>query len=457
MEIDRLVGGVRTIKGMHLNPEDKISPAFEAYLADSKRRDKYEAVVIYQAPQIELSPAHNRSHIVRAQAAAHDQVANRIHAVVHDLLDDSFSISRIGGGALPALTVEVTAAALYDLAKQPDVVAIMPNQRIKLIEPEFIAYDDLHRNESRLGTTWGLEYLGIPHLWSRTRGRDISVAVLDTGVYGNHPALNGRVRDFVVIDPLGRRISAAPMFDGGIHGTHVCGTIAGGRTPEGIAIGVAPEADLYVAGVLMGDSTLRTLFEGIDWAIEKGVDIINMSLGFNYYEPMFAQVFEILIEQYEILPVVSVGNEFLGNSSSPGNAYNALAVGAVEKMARNKVDVAFFSSGASLVFPTDADNQVVTKPDVVAPGVQVFSCIPPTLRPGGAFLYTYMNGTSMAAPHVAGVAAMLMAAHPKASVPQIVQALKETAKHPGGTGARPDNRWGYGLIDPKEAMAALCS
>jgi serine protease AprX len=452
---------------LHLNPEDKISPAFEAYLADSNRRDKYEAVVIYQAPQIELSPVNvangdrtDRVKAARAHADAHHQVANRIHAVVHDLhelLDDNFRISRIGGGALPALTVEITPATLYDLAKQPDVIAIMPNQRINLIQPEFIAYEELHRNESRLGATWGLEMLEIPSLWTRSRGHDISVAVLDTGVYGNHPALNGRVRDFVVIDPLGRRISAAPTFDSGIHGTHVCGTIAGGRTPEGVAIGVAPEADLYVAGVLMGDSTLRTLFEGIDWAIEMGADVINMSLGFNYYEPMFTQVFDILIDQYEILPVVSVGNENLGNSSSPGNAYNALAVGAVEKMTRNKIDVAFFSSGASLEFPTQAENKLVTKPDIVAPGVQIYSCIPPTLRPDGAFLYNYMNGTSMAAPHVAGLAALLMAAHPKASVTEIAQAIKSTAKHPGGDSARPDNRWGYGLIDPKEAMAALCS
>lgn len=442
---------------MHLNPEQKISPAFEAYLADSKRRDRTEAVVIFQAPHVDLSPLHDRKNVVRAQSAAHNQVANRIHSAVYDLLHDNFRISRIGGGALPALTIELTPRALHELAKEPDVVAIMPNQRINLIQPEFIAYEDLHRNEARLGVTWGLEQMEIPNLWSRSRGRDISVAVLDTGVYGNHPALNGRVRDFVVIDPLGRRIDAAPMFDAGIHGTHVCGTIAGGRTPEGVAIGVAPEADLYVAGVLIGDATLRTLFEGIDWAIEKGVDVLNMSLGFNYYEPMFTQVFEILIEQYEILPVVSVGNEYLGNSSSPGNAYNALTVGAVERMTRNKLDVAFFSSGASLVFPTEQENKVVTKPDVVAPGVQVFSCIPPMLRPGGAFLYTYMNGTSMAAPHVAGVAALLMGANPKASVTDVAQALKETAKHPGGAIARPDNRWGYGMIDPKEAMAALCS
>ena len=66
-----------------------------------------------------------------------------------------------------------------------------------------------------------------------------------------------------------------------------------------------------------------------------------------------------------------------------------------------------------------------------------------------------MNGTSMATPHVAGVAALLMAAKPEAPVTQIVEVLKETAKHPLGKKRRPDNRWGYGLIQPVEALKAL--
>ena len=154
-----------------------------------------------------------------------------------------------------------------------------------------------------------------------------------------------------MIDPLGRRISASPMFDANGHGTHVAGTIAGGETPDGIAVGVAPKAQIHMGAVLVGDTTLRTLLEGIDWCVQKGSDVLNLSLGFNYYEPLFTQVFDVLIDQYEILPVVAIGNENQGNSSSPGNAHNALGVGAVEMMGRNRLEVAFFSSGASLVFP----------------------------------------------------------------------------------------------------------
>ena len=102
-------------------------------------------------------------------------------------------------------------------------------------------------------------------------------------------------------------------------------------------------------------------------------------------------------------------------------------------------------------------NPLVTKPDVVAPGVQVYSSIPPEQTPQGTFEYTYMDGTSMATPHVVGVAALLMAAKPTAQVSDIMSVLKETAKHPDGNEKRPDNRWGYGLIQPEEALKALSS
>ncbi|MCH7745731.1 MAG: S8 family serine peptidase, partial [Chloroflexi bacterium] len=226
------------------------------------------------------------------------------------------------------------------------------------------------------------------------------------------------------------------------------------KTSDGVYIGVAPEANLFVAGVLIGQATLRTLIEGISWAVEKGADIINMSLGFSYYEPLFEEVFKILIDQYSVIPVVAIGNENHGNSSSPGNAPSCLSVGAIERLPRRKLEVATFSSGASLVFP-GTENDMVTKPDVAAPGAQVYSSIPPEERPDGTHEYTYMDGTSMAAPHVAGVAALLMAAAPDAPVTDIIKVLKDTARHPGGAQRRPDNRWGYGMIRPVEALNAL--
>ena len=198
-------------------------------------------------------------------------------------------VSPVGANALPVATVEVTRKTLPALAAQPDVVAVLPNQKVHLIQPKELDYAKLIRQEAKDGLTWGLKELEFPPIWETTKGGGIRVAVLDTGVHGDHPALAGRVDKFVVVDPLGRRITTSATFDADQHGTHVCGTVAGGKTSGGVSIGVAPEATLLVTGVLVGAATLRTLVEGISWAVENGADIISMSLGFTYYEPLFAE------------------------------------------------------------------------------------------------------------------------------------------------------------------------
>jgi subtilisin family serine protease len=448
--------------------ETKVSPAFQPFLADTGPEVKRDAIVMYKAPTPEGLPIRGRLRVlkqrlnlIKEQAAAQREIQARLEAGYRKEgakrmdVKQPLSMAPIGSSRLPVAAVEVTRKTLPALAEQPDVVAILPNQRIRLIRPKEVDYSKLASREAKDGLTWGLKQLDIPKVWKSTKGEDVNVAVLDTGVHGEHPALAGRIKKFVLIDPLGRRIEVNPSFDAESHGTHVCGTIAGGKTPEGVAIGVAPAASLLVAGVLIGDTTLRTLVEGLDWAVENGADIINMSLGLPYYEPLFTRFFEML-ELYGVLPVVSIGNENHGNTSSPGNAYNAFSVGAVEKGPRRRdVEVAAFSSGASLVFPGDQKNALVHKPDVVAPGVQVYSCIPPVKGDKGMFEYNYMDGTSMATPHVAGCAALLMAARPEAPVAEISRALKETAAHPGGAALRPDNRWGFGLVQPAEALAAL--
>ena len=450
-----------------MSAQNKISRAFEPFLSDSGPNDKRDAIVIYRSPKVDRPRARGRLRTlkrrldyVKARAAAQQPVEAALFegykkaGVKRLSRKQDLGVSSIGSASLPVAHIEVTPKTLPALAEQNNVVAVLPNQKIHPIKPAAVDYKALKKKEVKDGMTWGLKQLEIPKVWETTKGADINVAVLDTGVHGPHPALVGRVKKFLVVDPLGRRITAEPSFDGGQHGTHVCGTIAGGQTAEGVSIGVAPEANLLVAGVLVGDATLLTLVQGISWAVENGADVINMSLGFTYYEPLFAELFDILVEEFGVIPVIAIGNENHGNSSSPGNSPSAFSIGAVEKVSGGKLDVAFFSSGASLEFPGQEPARV-TKPDVAAPGVQVYSCIPPEKTAQGVFEYTYMDGTSMATPHVAGVAALLMAAKPQAPVSDIMNVLKETAKHPAGADLRPDNRWGHGVIRPVEALQAL--
>jgi subtilisin family serine protease len=449
----------------------KISPAFEQYLAEARPNDKRDAIVIYrpsgttEEPRVRGSWRALKEKLddVKMRAAARGPIQEKLAesykraGAKHLTRDKDLQVTPIASNTLPVVAAQVTKRTLPELAAQPEVVAILPNQKIHLIKPKEVNYERLGNVENRDKMTWGLKHLGIREVWSKakTKGKGINVAVLDTGVYGEHPALDGRLKDFILIDPLSRRIKSTPAFDCGTHGTHVCGTIAGGKTSDGISIGVAPAVNLFVAAVLVGEGvTVKILLDGIAWAVEQGADIINMSLGFTYYEPHFVEVFKMLIDEYGVLPVVAIGNENHGNTSSPGNAHNAFSVGAIEKMPKSKVDVPFFSSGASLVFP-GAPVALVTKPDVVAPGVQVYSCIPPERTSDGTFDYSYMDGTSMATPHVAGIAALLMSAKPQAPVTEVMEAMKKTAKHPLGVEARPDNRWGYGMIQPLEALHAL--
>jgi subtilisin family serine protease len=451
----------------------KVSPAFEGFFTEGRPEDRQEALVVYRVPQAAaVRPATEGRvsspkklqylrRLEKAQAPVQEKILRHYERSGGRALrtrpgrSGRVATEDVGGRGLPVAAVQLTRKTLPALAEHPDVVAILPNQRIHLIRPKEVSYEELRAQEKKDRVTWGLTELGIPELWERTRGRGVRVAVLDTGVEADHPALRGRVKKFVLVDPRGRRIKS-PVFDCGTHGTHVCGIVAGGN-PDGIAIGVAPEARLLVAAVLVGDATVQTLLEGIGWAIEAGADIINMSLGFAYYEPLFAEIFKVLIDQYGILPVVAIGNENHGNTSSPGNAYNALAVGAIERGRGRALQVPSFSSGASLVFPNQTGAQkLVTKPDVVAPGVQVYSCIPAEKKADGVYDYSYMDGTSMATPHTSGVIALLMAAKPKAPLSAIMSAVMQTAEHPSGTNAyRPDNRWGYGVLRPMEALKAL--
>lgn len=287
-------------------------------------------------------------------------------------------------------------------ADKTNVEKICGTPPLRLIRPREISAASLTRNY-----TWGIETLGVRDLWNQgLSGKGVLVGHLDTGVDGQHAALKNAVFDFTKFDDFGKEVTPKPTaHDSGEHGTHTAATILG-RPISGKYVGVAPQAMLASALVIEGGNAVARVIGGMDWAIGKGIKILSMSLGFQGWWSDFLGLTRI-IRARGILPVFAVGNEFTGSSRSPGNYWQALSVGACN----GQLEVSDFSS--SQLFKRKHDPIV---PDLVAPGEAVISA-----KPGGG--YQSMSGTSMATPHIAGLAALLWEAKPTATVNEIEKAI----------------------------------
>ncbi|WP_201749504.1 S8 family serine peptidase [Micromonospora sicca] len=261
--------------------------------------------------------------------------------------------------------------------------------------------------------------IGAPEVWAGgDTGAGVRVAVLDTGIDAAHPDLAGRIAESAVFVPgeeLADRIG---------HGTHVASTIAGtGAASGGRERGVAPDARLAVGKVLSdaGYGLDSWILAGMEWAArEADATVINMSLGSNQpsdgTDPI-SQAVNSLSAETGALFVVSAGNlGAQGSVTAPGAADAALTVGAVD------VDdqLAYFSSQG----PRISDEAI--KPELTAPGVGVLAARSQYAPGEGA--YQTMDGTSMAAPHVAGAAALLAAKHPDWTGQQLKNALVSTTR-----------------------------
>ncbi|PVV06371.1 MAG: hypothetical protein B6D72_00420, partial [gamma proteobacterium symbiont of Ctena orbiculata] len=261
-------------------------------------------------------------------------------------------------------------------------------------------------------SAWGVEAIGALATWGAygALGSGVKVAVLDTGIDADHPDLQGRITttDFAEFDRDGNLVDGAAVRDTGSHGTHCCGTVAGGNA-SGHWIGVAPQASL-AAGVVLprGRGTDAQILAGMQWAIDRDVDVISMSLGGLSMSPEVLDTYTRMIitaNRLGIAVVVAIGNEGSQTSGAPGNDYFAFTVGATDPDDR----AAGFSGGRTQVIKesryirSDALPLVYSKPDVSAPGVGVKSAVP-------RGRYEAWNGTSMATPHVAGAIALLLSA-----------------------------------------------
>lgn len=327
--------------------------------------------------------------------------------------DASFRMSAETAAEASIISERVPDKAIADLIKDPRTLEAAPEMPIALIEP--VAVTGGSGGSGGAGGTWGIGAVGADA--SSHDGRGVKVAVLDTGIDKDHPAFAG-----IQLDE--KDFSGSGNGDRNGHGTHCAGTIFG-RDVGGQRIGVARGVDQALIGKVLNDSgrgNTLGMFFGMQWAAERGAHIISMSLGFDtpgliarlvadgWPDQMAAAVgidtyrrnirlFDKQIELLEAmedhgkgpLVVAASGNEsgrdvdprYRIPASLPACAKGVVSVGALMQ-ASEGLRIANFSNSL---------------PRVSAPGVDILSA-----WPGGGL--KSLNGTSMACPHVAGVAAL---------------------------------------------------
>jgi subtilisin family serine protease len=291
------------------------------------------------------------------------------------------------------------AAALADLRDDAGVVYAAPDRLMRVAAaPTVYGWTTLWALENPYDTD-----IDAMSAWQRSLGAGATVAIVDTGIMADHADLAPQIveggYDFVDDDPV--------PDDGNGHGTHVAGTLAASGLAESPVIGVAPEAKILPLRVLGDDGSGWTsdIAEAFDYAGDLGIRIVNASLGGGGDDPVMNAV---IAAHPNTLYVVAAGNDGVNNDSTSEASYpcaapqaNILCVGATEKHDERAM---FSNYGATTV-------------DLFAPGFSIRST---TITP---FLYGYKSGTSMAAPHVAGAAALALAANPSATAEQLKWAL----------------------------------
>jgi subtilisin len=262
--------------------------------------------------------------------------------------------------------------------------------------------------------TWGLRAIGVG-LPRRFDGTGVRVAVLDTGVDATHPDLP----DGLIAVSL---VAGEGPDDGNGHGTHTAGTVSGKPT-DGAAYGVAPGVSLLTGKVLDSGGSGREadVLAGVELAVDRGARIVSMSLGGvavpgESYSRVFEDVAgDLLADGPGVLLVAAAGNESARSKGvvaplgRPASSPSVLAVAALDR----SLAVADYSNAVS-----GADAGQV---DIAAPGTDVLSAWPGGQR-------RLLSGTSMATPHVSGVLALILQAHPDWTAAQAVGELHRRAR-----------------------------
>ena len=332
---------------------------------------------------------------------------------------DASAVQLAGGRVLHSygildnvLAAEVPVNALQGLLNNPNIVGVESDAEVQ-------ALGKPSSSQPAQTLPWGVDKIDAE--LSTNTGAGVTVCVVDTGIDKTHPDLQANIvggKNFVakglVVDPT-------KWDDDNGHGTHVSGTIAALNNNIGV-VGVAPKASLLAAKVLnrQGSGYTSDVIAGIDYCVQSGAKVVSMSLG----SSSDVQAFHNAVDNAYasgVLLVAAAGNDYGGPVSYPAAYDSVVAVSATD----SNNNLASFSNVGPQV-------------ELAAPGVSILS----TWYGGG---YATLSGTSMATPHVSGVAALAIQANPLLSNVEIRVLLQSTATDLGAAGK--DNLFGYGLVD----------
>jgi flagellar hook assembly protein FlgD len=306
-------------------------------------------------------------------------------------------------------------------ASLKDLVAKLKNDRlIEFVGLNYVYNSTYIPKDPNYKDQWYLPKINAPYAWNQTRGSgQITVAVVDSGVDIQHADLKGKI-----VRPY-NAVTDGTSFSPADHGTHVAGIIAATMNRTGIA-GIAPQVRLMPVNVFSGDGAYTSdVIKGIIYAVDHGADVINLSLGGYGYDPGLHYAVNYAYN-HGVVVVAAAGNDDTDSDVYPAAYEEVIAVSAVDK----DDNITFFSNYGNYI-------------DLSAPGEAIYSTLPHNR-------FGFMDGTSMAAPVVSGVAALVLSKNPYLSVSQVRDILFRSAVDLGSKGW--DEFYGYGRVDANRAL-----
>ncbi len=362
--------------------------------------------------------------------------------------------------------VQATPDVIEQIAKRSDVSEVFEN--FTVTAPPRLPGDPVPL--SHQSQPWdNIAHIGAKQVWSNygITGAGVRVGGLDTGVDINHPDIAGKMITNNPADPTypggwaefdanGNIIPGSVPHDSDQHGTHTTGTMIGGSA-SGFDIGVAPGASLMHGLVIpAGSGSFAQVIGGMEWIIDPdgnpatddGAQVVNMSLGATGNHPEMIPPTDNMAAA-NVFPSFAIGNAGPGASTtgSPGNVPSAYGVGATDQ----SDVIASFSSRGPVTWNNAPYIGTYIKPDISAPGVEIFSSVPGGEWEWSGAGFTW-SGTSMATPHISGTVALMRQANPSLNVDEIKTILAQTALDLGAAGE--DNDYGWGRVNAFAAVSA---